>query len=211
VHLDAGLLSLPYSNRWRAKPLVLKVGLTATLLVLATGPWPWPAPILAGLLAGAIAVGGARVGLQTWLQLLSAPLAFAVLSAGISAWGGQNAWGSVARVFGAASATLLLGTTTPVLDLIAAMQPVRGLQTLAELMFLSYRAITLAGVSGLAMVSAVRVRNLGLGWRQAPSFYGAFAGAVAIRTLEKGRRSEHGLAVRGLEGRMLLLQGEEQP
>ena len=209
MHLEPGLLLLPYTNRWRKKPLGHKVTYAGALLVMASGPWPWPVSVLAGLAAGALAVATAGIRLHTWAELLAPPLTFAVVSAVIVEWGGGGGWTSVARVFGAASATLLFGVTTPILDLVSALQTVRGLKTLADLVFLTYRAITVVGGAGMAMVTAAKVRDLGRRWQRAPRFYGEFSGALAIRALEKARRSEAGMAARGLHGRLPLLRCEE--
>ena len=210
MRLGPELLLLPYASRWRSKPLVAKAAVSGLLLVLSVAPAPWPVAAAAGCVAGAFAIGAAGVRPLFWLQLLSAPLLFAVLSAGIAAWGGATSGDSVARTFGATSATLLLGATTPIQDLVAWLQRRRGCQTVAELMLLAYRALTAAGGAGLAMTTALRARRLGRRWQTAPRLYGDFGGALAIRTLERGRRAEAGLSARRLSGPLRLLPPEQQ-
>ena len=206
MHLEPGLLLLPYNNRWARKKVVHKALLSGVLLGIAVAPLPPAAGIGAGVLAGALACGAARISLHTWLELLFAPILFAATGAAVAAMGGgEGAVAALARVFGAASATLLLATTTPVLDLVALLQGRRGFRTLAELFLLSYRAVVAVGEAGLAMVTATRLRSLGQRWRTAPRVYGLFAGALAVRALENARRAEAGLAVRGFQGRVPLV------
>lgn len=210
MRLGPELLLLPYANRWRGKPLPAKMTVSAVLLLLSVVPAPWPVAIAAGSLASALAIGAVGVRPLFWLQLLSAPLLFAMVSAGIAAWGGAASGESIARTFGASAATLLLGATTPMQDLVAWLQRRRGCQTMAELMLLAYRAVTAVGAAGLAMATAMRARRLGQRLRTAPRLYGDFSGALAIRALERARRAESGLAARRLPGNLRLLPPEPQ-
>jgi cobalt/nickel transport system permease protein len=210
MRLGPELLLLPYSSRWRGKPLPFKLTVSGVLLVLSIVPAPWPVAIGAGGVASALAIRSAGVRPLFWVQLLSAPLLFAVLSAGIAAWGGAESGESIARTLGASAATLLLGTTTPIQDLVAWLQRRRGFQVVAELMLLAYRALTAVVAAGLAMTAALRARRLGQRWQTAPRLYGAFSGALAIRSLERARRAESGMAARRLSGSLRLLPSERQ-
>jgi cobalt/nickel transport system permease protein len=209
MHLEPGLLLLPHNNGWAAKKSTHKIALAGVILLIAIGPVPPAVAIAAGVLAGACACLGARVPLHTWVELLMAPLLFTVAGAAILAYsaedGGLSALAVVARVFGATSATLLLGVTTPLLDVVALLQRRRGFRTLAELFLLSFRAAVALGEAGLAMGNAIRLRRLGSRWRTAPRVYSHFAGALAVRSLEKARRAEAGLAIRGFAGRLPLV------
>ena len=206
MHLEPGLLLLPYNNRWARKKVIVKALLSGVLLGIAVSPLPPVAGVGAGIVAGTFAIAGARIALHTWLELLLAPMLFGAAGAAAIALGGGDGAGAVlARVFGSASATLLLATTTPVLDLVALVQHRRGCRTLAELFLLSFRATVAIGAAGLAMVTALRLRGLGQRWGTAPAIYGAFAGALAVRALENARRAEAGLAVRGFQKRMPLV------
>jgi len=206
MHIEPGLLLLPYSNRWSAVPAGRKAALCGFLLVTAIAPFPVAVPLTIGLVAGLLACLGAGIRLHTWAELLVAPLLFTaaggVVIALSSPHGTVVAAHTLARVFGAASATLLLATTTPVLDLLALLPASRGFRTLHALFTLSYRAVAALCGAGLEMINAIRVRNLGQSWRNAPGFYGSFAGALAIRSLEKARRSEIGIELRGFTSRM---------
>jgi cobalt/nickel transport system permease protein len=205
MRLGPELLLLPYANRWRGKPLPAKMTVSAVLLLLSVVPAPWPVAIAAGSLASALAIGAVGVRPLFW-----PPLLFAMVSAGIAAWGGAASGESIARTFGASAATLLLGATTPMQDLVAWLQRRRGCQTMAELMLLAYRAVTAVGAAGLAMATAMRARRLGQRWRTAPRLYGDFSGVLAIRALERARRAESGLAARRLPGNLRLLPPERQ-
>jgi cobalt/nickel transport system permease protein len=190
--------------------LSAKLTISALLLLLSVVPAPWPVAISAGGVASGLAIGAAGVRPRFWLKLLSAPLLFAVVGAGIAAWGGADCGESIARTFGASAATLLLGATTPIQDLVAWLQRRRGCQIMAELALLAYRALTAVGAAGLAMTAAMRVRRLGQSWRTAPRLYGDFSGALAIRALERVRRAESGMAARRLSGNLRLLPPESQ-
>lgn len=212
MHIEPGLLLLPYNNAWSQKSVTSKATLSACLLLAATSPLPAACPIAAGLLAAVLATRAAGIRLHTWAELLAAPLLFAAAAGlplalrgpeGISA-----ALLGLARVFGAASATLLLATTTPLLDIVALFQRRSGLRTLTELFLLSYRAAVAIASAGLSMTIAIRLRGLGGRWRTAPHTYAAFASALAIRSLESARRSEAGLAIRGFHGHLPLFPPE---
>jgi cobalt/nickel transport system permease protein len=202
------LLMLPYGSRWRGRSLALKLGVSGLLLLLAVVTAPWPVAVGAGLLASGLAVGAAGVRWGLWVQLLSGPMLFAGVSAAVAEWGGAAGGEGLARTFGASAATLLLGVTTPVQDVVARLQRGRGGRSLGELLLLGYRALAGVGMAGLAMTTAMRARRLGRRWRTAPRLYGDFGGALAIRSLERARRAERGLAVRGLSGSLRLLGGE---
>jgi len=211
MRLGPELFLLPYASAWRRRPLAVKLTVSGLLLLVSMVPAPWPVAAGAGLLGSVLAVGAAGVRWQLWLQLLTPPLLFAGISAAVVAWGGAASGDSVARTFGASAATLLFGATTPIQDLAAWLQRRRGGATVAELILLSYRALTLVGEAGLAMTSAMRARHLGRRWQTAPRLYGAFGGALAIRALERARRAETGLAARRLPGRLRLLAPETRP
>ena len=206
MHIEPGLLLLPYSNRWSMVAARRKAALCGFLLVMAIAPFPAPVPLSIGLAAALFACLGAGIRLHTWAELLAAPLLFAATGGLVVAFstpdGTVAAARTLARVFGAASATLLLATTTPILDLLALLPASRGSRTLHALFMLSYRAVAALCGAGLEMINAIRVRNLGQSWRNAPGFYGSFAGALAIRSLEKARRSEVGLELRGFSREM---------
>jgi cobalt/nickel transport system permease protein len=209
MHLEPGLLLLPHNNRWAHKKVTHKIALAGMLLLIAIGPGSPTVAIVTGVLAGTCACLGARVPLSNWVELLMAPVLFAMVGGALVAYpgngGGDAALSLVARVFGAASATLLLGVTTPLLDVVALFQRRQGFRTLAELFLLSFRAAVAIGEAGLAMGNAIRLRGLGGSWRTAPGIYSAFAGALAIRSLENANRAEAGLAVRGFDGRLPLV------
>lgn len=202
------LLLLPYESRWRGFALVGKLAVSGLLLAVAMAPGPWPVAAGVGVWASVLAVGSAGVRGRFWGLLLSGPMLFAGMSAAIAAWGGAAGGESLARTFGASAATLLLGVTTPVQDLVAWLQRRRGAETMADLLLMAYRALAAVGQAGVAMVGAVRARRLGQRWRTAPRLYADFSGALAIRSLERARRAESGLAVRRLGGRIRLLSAE---
>ncbi|MBM3757341.1 MAG: hypothetical protein FJW38_25565 [Acidobacteria bacterium] len=203
MHLEPGLLMLPYRNRWSRKPVGHKVAIAGALLIAALVPASPFVAIASGVLAGLLACWSARVSLHTWLELLTAPILFAAVGGVIIATSGSDgpatALATLARVFGAASATLLLTVTTPILDVVALVQRRRGFRTLSELFLLSFRAIVAIGQSGFAMINALRIRGLGQSWHTAPGIYASFAGALAIRSLQQAHRAEAGLAVRGFD------------
>jgi len=209
MHLEPGLLLLPYRNRWSQKPARQKAALAGALLIAALAPAHPAVPIASGTLAGLLACKGARVSLHTWLELLAAPLLFAAFGGAVIATSGSDgmsvALTALARVFGAASATLLLTVTTPILDVMSLVPRRRGFRTLSELFLLSFRAAVAIGQSGLAMINALRIRGLGQSWRTAPGIYASFSGALAIRALQQAQRAEAGLAVRGFDGALPLV------
>lgn len=215
MHLEPGLLLLPYNNRWTGKKATHKVALSTVLLGIALAPFPPAVAVTTGLLAGALACLGAKIRLHTWLELLAAPLLFAAAGGMVTAFSSaEGLWAAlttIARVFGASSATLLLGTTTPLLDLVALLQRRCGFRTIAELFVLSYRAAVAVATAGMAMVTAARLRGLGQSWHSAPLVYGSIAGALAVRSLQNAQQAEAGLAVRGFQMGLPLIGPGERP
>lgn len=215
MHLEPGLLLLPYRNRWSRKPVGRKAAMSGALLAASLLPVTPVVPAVCGVVAGVLACKGARVSLHVWLELLAAPLLFTAIGSAIAAGGNPEnypaALAALARGFGGASATMLLAATTPPMDLIAFCQRRRGCRTLAELLLLSFRAAVALGQSGLAMVTALRIRGLGQSWQTAPRVYSLFAGALAVRSLQQAQRAEAGMAVRGFDGSPPLIGPEEAP
>jgi cobalt/nickel transport system permease protein len=207
MHLIETLLFFPYRNGLRRMAPQRKAALSAAFLAAAMA---YPRmEVLGAVTAGATAVVclGAGLPVRRWAGLLGTPLAFSGFAVApmVAAGRWEEAMEVCARVVGATSAVAMFGVTTPVPDLVAVAQRVTGMGTLAEIGLVTYRAIAQVGLSAMRLRRGLALRGLGTRWSRAAAVNGLFAAALGERSLEQAVRSERGLAVRGLEGRLRVL------
>ncbi len=201
-----------WGSAWRGRAVRDKAVLAFGLLVLVLVLPPWPGAALVAVATIVVLLGPARVAPGLLLRCLAAPMAFVVVGAAsvlVSiAWEG----GPVLRITAesvAAAATLLvrglagttallvLATTTPMVDLVAAMRRARIPDACVEVASLVYRLLFVLLESVRAITEAQAAR-LGYGTRRATlRSSAALTGAVLLRSWERARRLEEGLAGRG--------------
>lgn len=221
--IDVAAWSSPWRCRSPGDKVLLAFGLVLCALVLPV----WPGSPLVAALAVGLTLGPARVGWRVLARAGRAALTFIVLgglsiaitwqagSAGVSgpllgltvttASAGQAAATTAHAVAGTA-AMLLLATTTPITDLLAWARR-RGVpEAVVDVAGLVYRLLFVLLATAQA-VRAAQTARLGYATRRAAlRSAAALTAAVLTRAWSRARRLEEGLAGRGLDGPLRVLE-----
>lgn len=217
-----------WASRWRTRSVAEKVLLTAALLGvgLSVTSWWQGLPVLAT--AVGVALFGARVPARLYLLTVLAPLSFILLSAatilvaiGTPAAGESIVgWGPLhitqasvamaitlsARAFACTAALMVLATTTPMVDLLASMRRAHLPEPLIEVASLIYRLVfVLLEVAG-AIIAAQAARLGYVGYRRSLRSAGTVGAVLLVRSWDRARRLEDGLAGRGYTGALRTLE-----
>jgi cobalt/nickel transport system permease protein len=200
-----------WSSAWRrrspADKLLLSLGLVICALVLPV----WPGSVLVGLTAVVLALGPARVPARTFGRAVRLPLAFVAIGSVTSVvqvdgdgigWApdaAAQAGALVGHSLAGGAAVLLLATTTPMSDLLPALRRLRVPAAVVEVASVVYRLLFVL----LESLRTIReAQTMRMGYASARRSYrssGALAAAVLIRSWDRARRLQEGLAGRGLE------------
>ena len=221
-HATRGLAldNAAWDSPWRLRAVrdkaVLAFGLIAAALVLPA----WPGSLVVALVALATLLGPARVHPRLLARCLSGPAVFIVIGAASVAvtltWEGGLRLGmtseSVAAagsVFGHAVAGTLglfvLATTTPMVDLLAALRRARVPDACIEVAALIYRML-FALLESVQAIHRAQEQRLGYADRRSAMRSAAMAvGAVMMRAWQQAARLEDGLAGRGYSDAMRTL------
>ena len=200
-----------WASAWRRRApgdkLLLCGGLVVTALVLPA----WPGSALVGVLAVGLALGPARVPTRTFGRAVRWPLAFvatsaftAVVEVGSSGAGwapdaAARAGSLVGHALAGGAAVLLLATTTPMSDLLPAMRRARVPGAVVEVASVVYRLLFVL-LDSLHTIREAQTARMGYSsLRRSYRSSGALAAAVLIRSWDRARRMQDGLAGRGLE------------
>lgn len=217
--IDDAAWSGPWRERAVGDKAVLALGLLLAALVLP----PWPGAALAGAAAVVSALAWARVPARLLWRTLVAPITFVALSAlsvalsvgtpapdAVWQWGWFSlAPGSLAKAGGlvvhglaGCACLVLLAATTPMADLLAAARRARVPDACVEIASLMYRLVFVL----LDSVRTIREAQANrLGYTSVARSYRSTASLVArvlVRSWERARRLEDGLAGRGYESAM---------
>jgi cobalt/nickel transport system permease protein len=215
--LDAAAWASPWRRRSPGDKLALGLGLMVCALLLPV--WPG-SPIVAAVAVG-LALGPARVRWRVLVAAAAGPATFILLGAvGIAVtWRAGTGWpvpavtgaglGRAAATGGHAvagtAAMLLLATTTPISDLVA-WAGRRGVPAaVVDVAQLTYRLLFLL-LDAAVQVRAAQVARLGYGTRRAAvRSAGMLVTVVLVRAWDRAHRLEEGLAGRGYEGSLAVL------
>ncbi len=200
-----------WDSSWRIRCVrdkaVLSFGLVACALVLQ---W-WPGGVLTAVVAGGVLLGPAGLTLHTLVRSLAAPLIFIAIGAASLLvtlnWDGGPVIGLspsaspavVVAVRGVAAtlSVFVLAATTPMVDLIGALQRARVPQALLDVTAVAYRMIFVL-LDSLRSVREAQAARLGYDDRRAAlRSTGILVGAVLMRAWDRAERLESGLAGRG--------------
>lgn len=183
---------------------VLLLSLSWLALALALPPVPW-APVLLAC-TSAVALVELRIRPRLWLIALTAPAAFSLLAVLPLAWNASfdfsdaGVWTAPLRSFTASSAILLLGLTTPVPDLLHTARAFRIPAPWIDLAFLMYRFAAVAVEASSAMTRAMALRAPRASWSRQVRAAAWLSSSLFQRIAARARRSEYGLAARGVNG-----------
>lgn len=214
--LDDAAWTGPWRRRRVADKAVLSLGLLACAVALPA----WPGGLAAGLAAAGVLLLGARVRPRLLARALAAPAVFiliggATLLVSVSWDGGPRfavtpettaaAAAVTVRAFAGTLAVFVLATTTPMVDLLGALRRARVPDACVEVASLMYRLIFLL-LESLGTIRAAQASRLGYtDRRRAMRSSAGLAGAVFLRSWERARRLEDGLAGRGYEAALRTL------
>jgi cobalt/nickel transport system permease protein len=199
-----------WASAWRrrspADKLLLSLGLVLTALLLPA----WPGSLLAGLAAVVLALGPARVPARTFGRAVRLPLAFIGIGAltavvqvgdgpGWAPGAAATAGSLVGHAVAGSAAVLLLATTTPMSDLLPALQRARVPAAVVEVAGVVYRLLFVL-LTSLTTIREAQTARMGYATvRGSYRSSGALAAAVLTRSWDRARRLQDGLAGRGLE------------
>jgi cobalt/nickel transport system permease protein len=199
-----------WASAWRLRSpgdkLLISLGLVVSALLLPV----WPGSVLVGLIAVGLALGPARVPARTFGRAVRAPLAFIVIGAlttvvqvgdgiGWAPDAAAQAGSLVGHAVAGSAAVLLLATTTPMSDLLPALQRLRVPAAVIEVASLVYRMLFVL-LTSLTTIREAQTARMGYATvRGSYRSSGALAAAVLTRSWDRARRLQDGLAGRGLE------------
>lgn len=215
--LDDAAWSSPWRHRAVGDKLVLSGGLLVTGLVLPV----WPAAVLVAGVALVALLGPARVPGAVLARTVAAPFVFIGIGA-ISVlvslrWQGglslavtdgtrQSALAVLGHGTAGTLAVLLVAATTPMADLLGGLRRLRVPEACVDVAGLVYRLV-LVLFSTLMQMSEAQAARLGYRDRRATlRSAAALSVGLLIRSWERARRLEEGLAGRGYTGSLPSLE-----
>ncbi|GEO81258.1 cobalt ECF transporter T component CbiQ [Pararhodospirillum oryzae] len=203
-----------HTGRWARRGAGGKVGLAVGLLAVAlAAPAPWGAGVALPA-ALALALGPAGVPGRVVGAVMAAPVGFLALSAPllavsvawdqglVLAWSEEGAWNAAflaVRALAGTACLALLALTTPLPQVIGMLRRLGLPLVLADLVILTYRMVFLLGDSALTGMRAQQARLGYEGFRGSLRSLAWLASGLLVRTVERARRLEGGLAARGLD------------
>lgn len=215
-----------WSSPWRHRSVGDKALLCFGLLAVAIAAPQWPVAVLVLGVASALALGPAGVRPRLWARSVAAPYTFILIGAvsvlfaigpapadalwqagpvAVSAQTVQESILLLCRGFAGTAAVLLLATTTPIADLLHALRRWRIPDPLIEVASLTYRLLfLLAEMTGTIRASQearLGYDGLARGYRS----LGTLLSSTLVRSWDRARRMEDGLAGRGYEGALRTL------
>lgn len=211
-----------WASPWRSLPCLDKAALALTLVVTALVAPVWPGTILVAAVALGLLLGAARIPARVVLVAVTPPAGFAIvggLSVGVvvgpaprdavASWGPvavtpaslSAGAGLVAHAVAGTLAILVLAATTPMVDLVTALRRLRIPEACLDIASLIYRLVFVLVETAFDVRDAHRGRlgDVRRGTR------GAAVGIVLLRTYDRVRRLDEGLAARGIESTALAL------
>ena len=199
-----------WASAWRRRSpgdkVLVSLGLVLSALLLPV----WPGSVLVALAAVVLALGPARVPARTFGRAVRAPLAFIGIGAlttvvevgngiGWAPDAAARAGSLVGHAVAGSAAVLLLATTTPMSDLLPALQRLRVPAAVIEVASVTYRMLFVL-LTSLTTIREAQTARMGYaGVRSSYRSSGVLAAAVLTRSWDRARRLTDGLAGRGLE------------
>lgn len=210
-----------WSSPWRSRCVRDKGVLSIGLLIAAVSLPPLPGGVAVAvaslvLLLGPIRVGWARLGRILWLPLLSIMIGVATIAVSISWDGGprvqltaagvQMAAHIAVRAIAATLALFTLACSTPMIDLFTALRHARVPDPLIEIAALVYR-FSVGLLESAGAIHSAQDARLGYSTRTA-AMRSASQGVTMLflRSWDRARRLEDGLAGRGYEDALRTLE-----
>ncbi|MCW2684924.1 MAG: cobalt transporter, inner rane subunit CbiQ [Blastococcus sp.] len=200
-----------WASAWRRRAPGDKLLLCGGLVVIALVLPAWPGSVLVGVAAVVLALGPARVPARTFGRAVRWPLAFVAVGAvtAVVEIGGDGlgwapdaatrAGSLVGHALAGGAAVLLLATTTPMSDLLPALRRARVPEAVVEVASVVYRLLFVL-LDSLHTIREAQTARMGYSsLRRSYRSSGSLAAAVLIRSWDRARRLQDGLAGRGME------------
>ncbi|QSZ66829.1 cobalt ECF transporter T component CbiQ [Methanofollis aquaemaris] len=199
--------------------------------ILSTGP---VAPLFIAISMAAITLFLARIPGRFYATLLTIPLSFAVLSAGVILFlqgGGETLFalpvggftltattGSadqaalvLARTFGGMCSLFFIALTTPMVEIFAVMRALRLPAEFVDLAMLIYHFIFMLIGEAVATHNAQEIRQGYAGFRNSLRSFPMLAGALFVRAWEKGEDLILAMDARCYDGKLALEEEGDSP
>ncbi|MBK9697945.1 MAG: cobalt ECF transporter T component CbiQ [Propionibacteriaceae bacterium] len=210
-----------WSSPWRPRSVRDKAVLCLGLLLAAVCLPPFPggvavAHVSLAVLLGPVRVGPARLGRILWAPLLSILIGVATVAVSVSWEAGPRfqvtpaslamAEALAVRALAATLATFTLACSTPMVDLFAGLRKAHVPDPLIEIASLVYR-FSFGLLDSAGAIRQAQVARLGYATRTA-ALRSASMGVAGLflRSWERARRLEAGLAGRGYEDALRTLE-----
>lgn len=215
--------ALARTNPWRRRHPGEKAVLALGLLGCAVGLPPWPGAVVVGTCALMLLVGPLQVRPRQLLAALRLPLAFVAVGSlpllvavggdPLVRWAPEGLGDAVAlagRAVAALLCLILFAASTPLADALPRLERLGVPAAVTEVAALVYRLLFLL-LDTAATVREAQAGRLGFtGWRSTYRCVAAQGAAVFVGSLDRARRLEQGLALRGYTG-SLRVQVDERP
>ncbi|CAL8969395.1 Cobalt transport protein CbiQ [Propionicimonas sp. T2.31MG-18] len=210
-----------WSSPWRSRSVRDKGTLSLGLLLAAISLPPFPggaavAVLSLVLLLGPIRVGWTRLGRIVWLPLVSILIGVATVAVSVS-WGASlrvqvtpagldQAAQLAVRAVAATLAMFTLACSTPMIDLLSCLRHARIPDPLIEIAALIYR-FSFGLLESAGAIHQAQEARLGYSTRSAAMRSASMGVAVLLlRSWDRARRLEAGLAARGYEDTLRTLE-----
>ena len=210
-----------WSSPWRSRSVRDKGVLSLGLLVAAFSLPAWPggaavAVVSLALLLGPIRVGWARLGRIVWIPLVSILIGVATVAVSVSWDGGlrlqltpegvETAGRLAVRALAATLAMFTLACSTPMIDLLNSLRHARVPDPLIEIAALIYR-FSFGLLESVGAIRQAQEARLGYANRSAAMRSASMGVAMLfLRSWDRARRLEDGLAGRGYEDTLRTLE-----
>lgn len=210
-----------WSSPWRVRSVRDKAVLSLGLLLAAITLPPFPGGAAVAvtslvILLGPVRVGWRRLGRIIWIPLVSILIGVATVAISVSWDGGLRflvtqagltmAGELAIRALAATLAMFTLACSTPMVDLFSAMSRARVPDALVEIAALIYR-FTFGLLESVGAIHAAQEARLGYATRRAAMRSASMGVAVLfVRSWDRARRLEAGLAGRGYEDTLRTLE-----
>ena len=212
-----------WASPWRRRRVGEKVLLSLALVLTALLTPPWPGCVAVALFSVFLILGPARIRPSLLATVLVAPLTFLLLGTlpvviqfGGVGWGVgplrltqeglTTAAGILAHGIAGTLASMVLATTTPMVDLLTWLRGVHLPDPLLEVASLTYRLLFLLLATTIAVRGAQQAR---LGdeatFRRRWATVAATTGSIILRTWDRAARLQRGLEGRGYEDSLVTL------
>ncbi|MEM9520619.1 MAG: cobalt ECF transporter T component CbiQ [Actinomycetota bacterium] len=213
---------LAHTGPLRSRAAIEKIGPGLGLVAVALAFDPVPTALIIITITTGLALFVAQISVARWLRALSLPAGFIVTGAlGVMLVGGdgpgplpltiekasfEEGLDVLLRSVAGTSAVILIGATTPMVDIIALLRRLRVPAVVTDQMASIYRLVFDLIDTG-RRIRLSQVARLGHdGFRRSVRSSGTLAGAVFVHGIHRAKRLQVGLDARGYDGELRVMR-----